>query len=160
MKLLGKKLTVVSIHRKGIFDMDAMAFCCDNCGRMIINSAVVSDETGKQYVIGLDCKKTLIDKSVIEAIEATGEYDTKYKIKDYKSAQSTITKVLAFLDNPNVEITASNRDNWLNVKDMTKTNQLGMNGLIVYGESLSYLFSIGLKDILQSAVNKRIIKPY
>jgi hypothetical protein len=63
--LQGKKLTVVSIHRKGIFDMDAMAFICENCGRVIVNSAIVKDETNKTYVIGLDCKKTLIDNPII-----------------------------------------------------------------------------------------------
>ena len=65
MKLKGKKLQILDIHRKGIFDMDAMVFCCDNCGRAIVNSATVRDEGGNVYVIGLDCKRTLIDNAIV-----------------------------------------------------------------------------------------------
>ena len=161
--LQGKKLTVVSIHRKGIFDMDAMAFICENCGRVIVNSAIVKDEANKTYVIGLDCKKTLIDKPIIDRLESnTDKMDCfiKQDVKDYKHTQSTITKVLAYLDNDKMSIEVSNQMNWFNVKDMTKTNQFGMIGESVYSQNLGYLFKIGLKDVLQSAVNKGIIKPY
>lgn len=161
--LQGKKLTVVSIHRKGIFDMDAMAFICENCGRVIVNSAIVKDEANKTYVIGLDCKKTLIDTPIIKQIESnTDKMDCfiKQDVKDYKHTQSTITKVLAYLDNDKMSIEVSNQMNWFNVKDMTKTNQFGMVGESVYSQNLGYLFKIGLKDVLQSAVNKGIIKPY
>jgi hypothetical protein len=161
--LQGKKLTVVSIHRKGIFDMDAMAFICENCGRVIVNSAIVKDETNKTYVIGLDCKKTLIDKPIIDRLESNKDKMDcfiKQDVKDYKHAQSTITKVLAYLDNEKMSIEVSNQMNWFNVKDMTKTNQFGMIGESVYSQNLGYLFKIGLKDVLQSAANKGIIKLY
>lgn len=160
--LEGKKLTVISIHRKGIFDMDAMAFICDNCGRVIVNSAIVQDTNGKKYVIGLDCKKTLIDKPLIEQIESNKdkmECFIKQDVKDYKHTQSTITKVLAYLENEKMQIEVSNQQNWFNVKDMTKKNQFGMIGESVYSQNLGYLFKIGLKDILQAAANKGIIKP-
>lgn len=161
MKLLGKNLTVVSIHRKGIFDMDAMAFCCENCGRVIVNSAIVQDDDKKRYVIGLDCKKTLIDKPIIDKLGLSGGlFNGKYEIKEYKSTQNTIAKVLSFLDNDKVLIEASNELNWFSVKDTTKPNQFGQMGLNVYSENLGYLFKIGLKDILQSAVNKGIIQKY
>ena len=56
MKLKNKNLTVISISRKGIFESQN-TFCCDNCGKLIINYATVTDGENK-YIIGLDCKKT------------------------------------------------------------------------------------------------------
>ena len=159
-QLEGKNLKVLNIHRKGIFDMDALVFSCDNCGRAIVNSATVEDtDTGKVYVIGLDCKKTLIDKKVIAGIEALGGFDVKYKVKDYKAAQNTMIKVLAYLDNDKLEIYASNRDNWFQVIDPSQPNQFGVLGNTIYCENLGYLFKIVLKDVLQAAANKGIIKP-
>ena len=55
MKLKNKNLTVISISRKGIFDSENV-FCCDNCGKTIVNYATVTDGE-KKYIIGLDCKK-------------------------------------------------------------------------------------------------------
>jgi hypothetical protein len=162
MKLKGINLTVVSIHRKGIFDMDAMIFCCDNCGRAIVNSAIVKDNESKSYVIGLDCKKTLIDKPLIQKIESThSEWEAKYKIKDFKRESTDITNVMKYLDNPNkYEVRAETISNpFLIVYDNTQLDTFGNLGKTIYSESLGYLFKIGLKDVLQAAVNKGIIKP-
>jgi hypothetical protein len=162
MKLKGINLTVVSIHRKGIFDMDAMIFCCDNCGRAIVNSAVVKDNEGKTYVIGLDCKKTLIDKPLIQKIESThSEWEAKCKIKDFKRESTDIVNVMKYLDNPiKYEVRAETINNpFLIVYDNTQPDTFGNMGKTVYSESLGYLFKIGLKDVLQAAVNKGIIKP-
>ena len=158
MKLQGKKLQVLNIHRKGIFDMDAMAFCCDNCGRTIVNSATVKDESGKVYVIGLDCKKTLIDKPQIEQINSTfNEWEAKHKVKEYKREQSDLQNVMKYLDNPQrYKVTADNSS--LYVADLTKKNMFGVDGEIIYLENLAYLFKIGLKNVLQAAVDKKIIR--
>lgn len=162
MKLKGIKLTVVSIHRKGIFDMDAMIFCCDNCGRAIVNSAVVKDNDNKTYVIGLDCKKTLIDKPLISEIENKfPEWEAKYKIKDFKRESTDIINIMKYLDNSDkYEVRAETRNNpFLIVYDNTQPDMFGNMGKTIYSESLGYLFKIGLKDVLQAAVNKGIIKP-
>jgi hypothetical protein len=159
MKLQGKKLQVINIHRKGIFDMDTMAFCCDNCGRTIVNSATVKDtETGKTYVIGLDCKKTLIDKKHIDFLISTlPEWESKHKVKEYKREQSDLQNVMKYIDNPErYKVTADNST--LYVADLTKKNMFGMDGDTIYCENLGYLFKIGLKDVLQAAVNKKIIQ--
>ena len=162
MKLKGVKLQVVSIHRKGIFDMDAMIFCCDNCGRSIVNSAIVSDNFGKKYVIGLDCKKTLIDKPLISEIENKfPEWEAKYKVKDFKRESTDIINVMKFLDNSErYEVRAERGQNaFLIVYDNLQPDTFGNMGKTIYSESLNYLFKIGLKDVLQAAVNKGIIKP-
>jgi hypothetical protein len=163
MKLTSLNLEVLNIHRKGIFDMNAMAFCCDNCGRAIVNSATVKDiESGNIYVIGLDCKKTLIDKKVINRIiKENDDYIGKHKVKEYKREQADIQQVAMYLDNPNRYDCRVDKygSQYLTVYDNTKTDVFGNLGLTVFSESLGYLFKIGLKDLLQSAVNKGIIKP-
>jgi hypothetical protein len=163
MKLQGLNLEVLNIYRKGILELDAMVFCCDNCGRAIVNSATVKDtESGKTYIIGLDCKKTLIDKKHIDKIAAENpEYVAKYKIKDYKREQSDLQKVAMYLDNPSkykcvVIRFGSNQD--FTVYDNTITDALGNAGATVFCESIHYLFRIGLKDLLTAAVSKGIVK--
>lgn len=163
MKLKGKKLEVLNIHRKGIFDMDAMAFFCDNCGRVIVNSATVKDkETGKVYVIGLDCKKTLIDKDIFSRIEAENpDFVAKYMIKEKKREFSDLQKVMAALDNPtkySVVVYLGGGTQDLAIKDNTKKDVLGNPGETVFFESVPYLFKIGLKDVLTAAQSKGLIK--
>lgn len=163
MKLKGLNLEVLNIHRKGIFEMDAMAFCCNNCGRVIVNSATVKDtQSGKVYTIGLDCKSTLIDKPKIETIiKQNDDFTAKYKIKDFKRECKDLATVMKYLDNPEkYDVRAERISNpYLIVYDNTQADNLGNMGKTVYSESLAYLFKIGLKDVLQAAVNKGIIKP-
>jgi hypothetical protein len=163
MKLHGLNLEVVNIYRKGIFELDTMVFCCDNCGRAIVNSAEVKDlQTGNKYTIGLDCKKTLIDKKHIDRIAANNpDFTAKYKIKDYKREQNDLQKVAMYLDNPNkyecvVYNYGSGQD--FTVYDNTKTDAFGNAGATVFSESIPYLFRIGLRDLLTAAVSKGIIK--
>jgi len=164
MKLKGLNLEVLNIHRKGIFDMDAMMFCCDNCGRAIVNSATVKDiNSGLVYVIGLDCKSTLIDKKHIEKILASNpDYEAKYKIKDFKREQKDLTLVMKYLDNSHRYDACIDKvgTQYLTIYDNETPNQFGDMGKTIFSESLGYLFRIGLKDVLQSAVNKGIIKPH
>ena len=160
--LQGIELTLVDIHRKGIFDMDAMMFCCDNCGRAIVNSATVKDTSGKMYVIGLDCKKTLIDKKIIEKINSEHpEWVAKYKVKDFKREFSDMQKVMMYLDNSEkyevVVDRISSSSQYLTVYDNTKPDVFGNMGLTVFSESVGYLFKIGLKNVLEAAQKKNII---
>lgn len=162
--LEGKNLIVLNIHRKGIFDMDAMIFCCDNCGRAIVNSATVQDtETGKTYVIGLDCKKTLIDKRLFDHITSTmPEWEAKYKIKELKRDLSDLQKVMACLDNPEkYKVTAdrAGKSQWLYIMDKTQQGMFGTMGKTIFSESIAYLFKIGLKDVLTAAMHKGLIQP-
>lgn len=164
-KLANKKLTVLDIHRKGIFDMDAMVFCCDNCGRAIVNSATVKDENGTVYVIGLDCKATLIDKPKIDEILSNSEREFWHKqdVKDYKRKQKDIVDVLKYLDNPEryeVKCTTFGSSQDIVVFDNQKQDNFGNFGATIYSESTRYLFAIGLENVLKSAVNKGIITQY
>lgn len=164
MKLKGINLTIIDIHRKGIFDMNAMVFCCDNCGRAIVNSATVKDDNGKVYVIGLDCKKTLIDKKIIDAINSDNSKMDCFKkqdIKNYKREQSDIVNVMKYLDNPvRYECKCMTYGGYQDfiVYDNTQENQFGNMGKIVFSESIPYLFRIGLENVLKAALSKGIIK--
>ena len=163
MKLKGMNLSLVSVHRKGIFDMDAFAFCCENCGRTIVNSAIVSDETGKQYVIGLDCKKTLVDKKHIDKIVAElPEWEAKYKVKEFKRDCNELQLVMKYLDNPERYECKVDRSGiqYLTVYDNQKADVFGNMGATIYNESIGYLFKIGLKGVLQASIDKGIIKPH
>ena len=162
MKLKGKNLVVMSIYRKGIFDSDSFCYTCENCGRAIVNTAEVKDvDTGKIYTIGLDCKKTLIDKKHIEHLQKNyPEWEAKYKIKDYKRERIDLELVLRYLDNPErYEVTIDNAGTqYINVYDLTQDDFFGNKGKLIYSESTGYLFKIGLENILKSAVRKGIIK--
>jgi hypothetical protein len=161
--LQGLNLTVLDIHRKGIFDMNAMVFCCDNCGRTIVNSATVKDEASNVYVIGLDCKKTLIDKKYIDKINIEyPEWEAKHKVKEFKRDCNDMQKVMMYLDNSEkyevVVDRAAPAFQYLTVYDNTKPDVFGNMGATVFSESIGYLFRIGLKNILEAAQNKNIIK--
>lgn len=57
------RYAVTSISIRG---MDSNWLCCDNCNRQIANKATVRNTTGDQYVIGLDCLKTLAQAGVLD----------------------------------------------------------------------------------------------
>jgi hypothetical protein len=48
---------------------EASAECCDNCGQLISNVAVVSDNTN-HYRIGLDCLQTIVNMSASDIQQA------------------------------------------------------------------------------------------
>jgi hypothetical protein len=160
--LISLKLEVLDIHRKGIFDMDALAFCCDNCGRTIINSATVKDiDTGKVYVIGLDCKKTLVDKPLFDKVMESEplEYVGKHKVKELKRELNDVQKVMMYLDNSDrYEVVVDGYNSqYLTVYDNHKLDSFGNAGASVFSEAVGYLFRIGLKNVLLAAQSKGII---
>ena len=57
------RYAVTSISITGI---NSDWYCCDNCNRQIANKATVRTTTGDQYVIGLDCLKTLAQAGVLD----------------------------------------------------------------------------------------------
>jgi len=146
-------LKLVSISRQSI--IDASYVCkCEHCGQLIVNIATVEDtDTGKQYEIGLDCKKTLIDKKVLDWMKE------KHEIKEYKAKTNRAQKFLLYLSKPErYEITTNNEIVYVNDKTVECFPDSGIMGKTVDSENLGYLFNIGMKDFLQECVNKGIIK--
>lgn len=45
--------------------MDGGGCCCDNCGRVIANIVTVQHESGKRFIIGVDCAETILGKKEI-----------------------------------------------------------------------------------------------
>ena len=136
-------LSVISIHRQTI--EDATAICCDNCGKTIINFAKVTDGS-KIYSIGLDCKKSLIDKKTIENMD-------EYEAKIYKKDLNEINKFLLESSRPNTEIIIDYRNNFLSVNNTEMENDFGMKGKITYFQNLGFLQKHGLTDYI-NAINK------
>jgi len=149
MELTGKVLRVIAISRKGLFDESAMVHACDNCGRAIVNYAEVTDGI-KNYIIGLDCKKSLIDKKVLdELLKKEPEFLRKYKEKDFNSELNNVNKMLLESSRPDVEIDVDEKLDWFSVKDMKQKNDLGLDGKITYSQNLRFLYRMGLKDYIQ-----------
>ena len=148
MQLTGKTLTCIDITRSNIFDAQIIE-CCDNCGRAIVNTATVLDETGKKYTIGLDCKKTLIDKPLIDALKLQDNFQTKYAIKDVKQATSEAEKFLKYCAYANIDIELSNSE--ITIHDNLPNKQFPqVNGNIIYMQNTGYLYKIGLKPFIEN----------
>jgi len=152
--LQGKKLTVLNIYRTDMFADNCFTHICDNCGRTIINNAEVQDEAGNKYTIGLDCKKTLIDKPIIDSILGTDTYDAKFKAKEYKSAVNEVSNFLKLCAYPNVEIDINN-SGWIRIYDAEKLNSFGLKGTTIYGQNVHYLYKLGLKDFIQKLYSEQ-----
>ncbi len=152
MKLLGLNLKVEHITRQSIFEASYVC-ACDNCGKAIVNIATVSDENGKRYEIGLDCKKTLIDKPVIDSILKSDSYDAKYKAKEYKQQANHVEQFLKFAAYPDVDIEINNSE--VTITDRKPHKQFaGFTGNNIYMENTQYLVKLGLGDFLQKLQRK------
>lgn len=147
-KLIGKKLTVLNIYRTDMFSDSAFAHICENCGRTIINNAEVQDEQGKKYIIGLDCKKTLIDKPVIDSILNSNNFMAKYEAKEYKSKLNEVDKFLKLIAYPNTNVKIDSVG-YIYIYDTEKINQFGLKGETIYAQNVHYLYKLGLKDFIQ-----------
>jgi hypothetical protein len=155
MKLEGKKLEVINIHRQSLIDANYVGVC-ENCGKIIVNVATVKDiDTNEKFEIGLDCKKTLIDKKYIDKIKIDfpSEWDNKYKIKEYKQMQSCAEKFLVMSSNPNNEIKINNNE-ILIYDNLPNKNFPQVNGNIIFMESIGYLKRIGLLDFINELGKK------
>ena len=142
-KLSNKDLTLISIHRQTI--ENATPICCDNCGKTIINFAKVKNEN-KIFRIGLDCKKKLIDKKIIDTLP-------EYEAKIYKKDLNDINKFLLASSRENTKINIDYKNGFLSVIDTEKINQFGLKGESIYFNSLGFLLSNGLKDYINTLIN-------
>ena len=155
MKLLNKDLQVVLITRQNIFDADFVC-TCDNCGRPIVNIATVKDiNTNEVFNIGLDCKKTLIDKKIIDKMLLSEDYTAKYNVKEYKKDLAQVNKFLLYASQPEkykLEFEG------FEVKVIDKTKEvfegLGIFGAYVDYFPTGYLQKIGLGDFTKQLFNK------
>ncbi len=53
---LDTKYTLINIHRGSL---EEYATVCQNCDKLISNIALIEDEAGQKYEVGLDCGDTL-----------------------------------------------------------------------------------------------------
>ena len=158
MKLQGRQLTLIEITRQSIFDANYVG-CCDNCGKIIVNIATVKDENGKSYEIGLDCKKTLIDKPVIDKIIQSGDFMAKYNVKEYKQQTREAEKFLKFCSYPDIDIQISNNEVIIyDNKPNTQFPDSGLIGNTIYMQNIGYLNKIGLKDFIINLYNNNKAK--
>lgn len=149
MKLKGIKLEVVSISRKGLFDSD-MAYSCENCGKTIVNYANVTDGT-KSYIIGLDCKKTLIDKPMLDGLKSD-DFTTKWNAKEYRKELNEVNKFLLESSRDNTKVSIDNFGT-IFIHDSEKLNQFGNKGLTTYCNNVGFLYRMGLKPYIQKLMN-------
>jgi hypothetical protein len=78
-----KEYSVLNISITG---MDTDWCSCDNCGRPIANKAIIIDAEGIQFVIGLDCLKTLFGAQAIEKssyLTSADEYEDASRVATF-----------------------------------------------------------------------------
>ena len=152
--LTGIKLTVVSITRQSLFDADYIG-CCDNCGKIICNIASVKDDSGKCYEIGLDCKKTLIDKPIIDKMKLDG-FMGEYNAKEYKQQTTEAEKFLKFCSYPEVDINIDSKFGEVIIYDRLPHKMFPtVTGNIIYSQNLGYLYKIGFKEFINKLMQTK-----
>lgn len=144
-KLQGMKLELVSIHRQTL--ESTIGICCDNCGKGIINFAVVKSHD-KKFNIGLDCKKTLIDKTRLKGLNSQ-DFMEKYEAKEYRKELNEVNKFLLASSREGVEVRIS-QWNLLTITDPTKENSFGIKGEVIYMNNLAFLKKHGLTEYINS----------
>jgi len=155
MKLEGRNLEVLSITRQNLLDCDFVG-CCDNCGRIIVNIAHVKDiNTSEKFSIGLDCKKTLIDKKIIDKIMLSGDFMASYNVKEYKKDQNQISKFLLLCSQPEKYSIEFDR-NEVQIYDKTKEvfEGSGIFGALVDFYPIGYLKKLGLENFVVELYKK------
>lgn len=61
---------------------------CENCGQIISNVAIVEDNTGKHFGIGLDCMQTIVNMAVSDIQQAKNTINRKRRfLKALKYAE-------------------------------------------------------------------------
>jgi hypothetical protein len=153
-KLQGLKLEVKSISRKGIEGAE-IAFCCENCGKIIINYATVTDGQ-KSYIIGLDCKKTLIDKPMLDKLQSK-DFLEVYEAKQYRRNLNDINKFLLESSRDTAKVVLSVLGGFIDVVvyDTSKKDDFGFNEC-VYRQNFYFLQKHGLEEY----INKIAVKQF
>ncbi len=65
---MGKSYKLVSVEYGELSELHASQ--CENCGQVIANVAIVEDNTGKRFGIGLDCMMTIVNMPVSDQQQA------------------------------------------------------------------------------------------
>lgn len=114
------------LDKKYISIEDGGGWCCDNCGRLIANMATVSNEQGKQYIIGFDCLETFLINNMLLEGKDIADYQ-RYK----KQLPTFIKKAKELKD-----IVNQNNGNiasmLFEVKDFERWAQYGKSGLLTF----------------------------
>lgn len=98
---------------------DTIIEVCDNCGKHILNVALLKSSDNKEFKVGLDCASTLsnINKTELERAENT--------IKEAKSIRARIQRAIKSRSDLKVEIEIYNGNMSSIVKDEEKTYSTG-----------------------------------
>jgi hypothetical protein len=152
-KLQGLKLEVKSISRKGIEGAE-LAFCCENCGKTIVNYATVTDGQ-KKYIIGLDCKKTLIDKDILDKLKSDNFLEV-HEAKEHRKKLNEINKFLLESSRESARVVLSVLGGYITVMvyDTSKKNIWGGDEC-VYSQNFYFLQKHGLEDYINKIAEKR-----
>ena len=65
---MSKSYKLVSVEYGELSEIHASQ--CENCGQVIANVAIVEDNTGKRYGIGLDCMMTIVNMAASDQQQA------------------------------------------------------------------------------------------
>lgn len=136
---LSMDLELISVYRQSVIDAQYFAVC-EHCGRPIVNIATVKDRhTNKEYEIGLDCKKTLLDKKIIDELMKDNLFG-KYNAKEYKAQANDAVKFFTALGNPvkyKVEFDRDSKE--IIITDLEQKDEFGRSGKIINFLPLGYL---------------------
>ena len=149
-KLQGLNLKLISIHRQTL--ESGTPICCENCGKGILNFAKVTDGS-KNFYIGLDCKKTLIDKEKLKDL-TSDDFMKQYEAKEYRKELNEVNKFLLATSREGDKVEV-NQWNSLMVKDPEKTNQFGGKGVTIYMNNLTFLQKHGLTEYINEIIQRR-----
>ena len=138
---LSMDLELISIYRQTVIDAQYVGVC-NHCGRPIVNIANVKDRnTNNEYEIGLDCKKTLMDKKIIDEL-ANDNLFGKQKVKDFKAQTNDAIKFFLALGNPQkYQVEFDTRDNEIVITDLELDNGFGSLGKIINFFPVRYLIN-------------------
>jgi hypothetical protein len=154
-KLQGLKLEVKSISRKGIEGAE-IAYCCENCGKTIVNYATVTDGQ-KNYTIGLDCKKTLIDKYILDKLKSDNFLEV-HEAKEYRKKLNEINKFLLESSRESARVVLNVVGSYITVMvyDTSKKTIWGGDEC-VYSQNYYFLKKHGLEDYINKIAEKRFL---
>ncbi len=148
-------LELISITRQKLIDASYVCIC-EHCGRPIVNIATVKDlNTNKEYDIGLDCKKTLMDKEIYDKILAEGGLLAESKAKDFKKQSRNAAKFLKFCGYENVDIYYNNKE--ITIYDRKKNKRFPGSEILgncIYIENIQYLAKeLKLEKFIKEMIN-------
>ena len=83
---MSKSYKLISVEYGELSETSACQ--CDNCGQIIKNVAIVCDNSGKQYGIGMDCMATITNMAASDQQQAKNIINRKRRfLKELKYAE-------------------------------------------------------------------------